>query len=77
MNYQLLQNATNEINERLNAALNEDRKIHVVPSSVHGVYFLRFAICSQRTTHEDVRYAHSVIHEFAADILNDLHKTTE
>lgn len=72
-----IKNATNEINERLNAALNEDRKIHVVPSSVHGVYFLRFAICSQRTTHEDVRYAHSVIHEFAADILNDLHKTTE
>ncbi|VDK58384.1 unnamed protein product [Anisakis simplex] len=65
-----IKKSTNEMNERLNEMLNEDRRVHVVPSSVDNTYFLRVAICSQLTTRQHVHFAYTIIHTFVTQILN-------
>uniref|UniRef100_A0A0R3RUF3 Aromatic-L-amino-acid decarboxylase n=1 Tax=Elaeophora elaphi TaxID=1147741 RepID=A0A0R3RUF3_9BILA len=67
-----LKDSTNEMNEELSRRINEDRRIHVVASVVHEVYFLRLAACSELTTHEDIRQAHAIIHNFAEDVRKDM-----
>lgn len=59
---------TNEINEALTTAINEDGRIHLVAASSHGVYFLRFAVCSPKTTKEDVKFAYEVVREIALNL---------
>ncbi|VDM96763.1 unnamed protein product [Thelazia callipaeda] len=63
-----MKNSTNEMNEELNSKINLDRRIHIVASSVHGVYFLRFVACSTLTNHDDVRQAYQIIHNYAEEI---------
>ncbi|CAI4231119.1 unnamed protein product [Auanema sp. JU1783] len=58
-----IKDSTDEDNEALCNAINEDRRIHLVPSKVHGKFFLRLAVCSQLTTSEDIRTAYEVIRE--------------
>uniref|UniRef100_A0AC35U3D4 Aromatic-L-amino-acid decarboxylase n=1 Tax=Rhabditophanes sp. KR3021 TaxID=114890 RepID=A0AC35U3D4_9BILA len=60
-----LKNKSNEENEKLCNAINDDRRIHLVPSKVNDTYFLRVVICSQLTTVEDVEVAYKVIVELA------------
>ncbi|KAJ8300053.1 hypothetical protein KUTeg_021572 [Tegillarca granosa] len=38
-------------------AINDDGRIHLVPSKVKDTYFLRFAICASRTNSDDVKFA--------------------
>ncbi|WKX99677.1 hypothetical protein Q1695_014502 [Nippostrongylus brasiliensis] len=58
-----IKNSTNQENETLCNAINDDRRIHLVPSKVHGTFFLRLAVCSQLTTDEDVKFAFNVCKE--------------
>ena len=37
----------NEMNEKLNKRINDDRKIHITPSKIKDTYILRFAVCSR------------------------------
>uniref|UniRef100_A0A1I8BZ92 Aromatic-L-amino-acid decarboxylase n=1 Tax=Meloidogyne hapla TaxID=6305 RepID=A0A1I8BZ92_MELHA len=61
---------SNELNEALLAALNADGRIHLVASKTHGTYFLRFAICSSKTTEKHVNNAVILIKEIAEKLLN-------
>ena len=63
---------SNEVNEKLLKAINDDRRIHMVPSIIRGVYFLRFAICASSTTSDDVVYAWKVIQEITAKVVQDM-----
>ncbi|CAG9537023.1 unnamed protein product [Cercopithifilaria johnstoni] len=67
-----LKDSTNEMNEELSRRINEDRRIHVLASVVHGVYFLRLTVCSTLTTYEDIRQAHAIMHNFAEDVRRDM-----
>ncbi|KAH3798066.1 aromatic-L-amino-acid decarboxylase-like [Dreissena polymorpha] len=69
-----LKNASNATNERLLKAINADGRIHMVPSEVRGVYFLRFAVCASRTTESDVSFAWDVIRELTESVLKDSDK---
>ncbi|VDM15591.1 unnamed protein product [Wuchereria bancrofti] len=69
-----LKDSTNEMNEELNRRINDDRRIHLVASAVHGIYFLRFAVCSILTTYEDIKQAYLIIHNFAKDVRRDMKK---
>ncbi|PAV75464.1 hypothetical protein WR25_26849 [Diploscapter pachys] len=62
----------NEENEKLCNALNDDGRIHLVPSKVHGSYFLRLAICSQFTKEEDIHFAYKVIKEIKEKEIDSL-----
>ncbi|KAK6740525.1 hypothetical protein RB195_008780 [Necator americanus] len=55
-----IKDSTNEENEELCTAINDDRRIHLVPSKVHGTFFLRLSVCSQLTTDDDIRFAYNV-----------------
>ena len=46
----------------------QDRRIHLTPSTVHNIYYLRLAICSTQTTADDVRFAYDVIVELASQV---------
>ncbi|CAK5049194.1 unnamed protein product [Meloidogyne enterolobii] len=59
---------SNELNEALLTALNTDGRIHLVASKTHGTYFLRFAICSSKTTEKHVHNAVELIKEIAEKI---------
>uniref|UniRef100_A0A1I7X4U3 Aromatic-L-amino-acid decarboxylase n=1 Tax=Heterorhabditis bacteriophora TaxID=37862 RepID=A0A1I7X4U3_HETBA len=63
-----IKNGTNEANEALCKAVNEDRRIHLVPSKAHGLFFLRLAICSQLTTDDDIRFALKVLKEVFCEL---------
>lgn len=52
--------ADNEANESLMGAINADGRIHLVPSTTHGTFFLRFATCTPNTTVDDVHFAFNV-----------------
>ncbi|GMS89668.1 hypothetical protein PENTCL1PPCAC_11843, partial [Pristionchus entomophagus] len=62
----------NAATEALLAAVNGDNRIHIVPASVHGTFFLRLAVCTPNTTDVDIRFAFSVLKELAAPILKNL-----
>ncbi|KAH3802675.1 hypothetical protein DPMN_156354 [Dreissena polymorpha] len=46
----------------------------MVPSEVRGVYFLRFAVCSSRSTESDITFAWDVIRELTESVLKDSEK---
>ena len=52
---------SNEINEELNKRINDEGKIHLTPSTVNGVYFLRVAICSRYANSGDFEDGWKVI----------------
>ncbi|CAB3401576.1 unnamed protein product [Caenorhabditis bovis] len=64
-----LKNSTNADNEKLCNAINDDRRIHLVPSNVQGTFFIRLVVCSQLATAADIIFARDVIYELA-DALN-------
>ncbi|KAK3087862.1 hypothetical protein FSP39_011631 [Pinctada imbricata] len=63
---------SNELNEKLLKLINDDRRIHIVPSKVKDTYFLRLAICASRTTSQDVRLAWNVTREITNGLMSSL-----
>lgn len=53
----------NAINEALLKRINGRGKIHMVPSKINDVYFLRMAVCSRFTVSEDMKYSWAEISE--------------
>ncbi|KAL3075220.1 hypothetical protein niasHS_014949 [Heterodera schachtii] len=56
---------SNELNESLFLAINDDRRIHLVASFTHGTFFLRFVVCSSKTRETNIEKAVEVIREMA------------
>lgn len=52
---------TNDLLNRLNA----DNRIHLVAGKVNETFFLRLAVCSQKTEESHIRFAYDVISELA------------
>lgn len=50
-------------------AINMSGKIHMVPALISEDYVIRFAVCAQRATDEDINFAWNVIAEMATDVL--------
>uniref|UniRef100_A0A914X7V8 Aromatic-L-amino-acid decarboxylase n=1 Tax=Plectus sambesii TaxID=2011161 RepID=A0A914X7V8_9BILA len=59
---------SNDANKQLLKLVNDDKRIHIIPAQAHGTYFLRLAICSTKTTSEDIIFAWNVICELAEHI---------
>lgn len=68
----LIMQGSNEINEKLHKAINSNGKIHLVPSKIKDLYFLRFAICSRYTQSPDVRFSWDEIKQLATNVLASL-----
>ena len=59
----------NDLNQKLLSNINASGKLHMVPSSVHGRYVIRFCVCAQDAKDADIDYAWDVITDFAAELL--------
>ena len=62
---------SNEVNKLLLTKINDDGRIHMVPSSSKGTYFLRFAVCAVNTELSDIQFAWKVIQELASTVLTE------
>lgn len=60
---------SNEINEKLIKNINDDGRIHMVPSNVDGTFFLRLSVCTTRTKNHDIDFAWKVVSELADNLL--------
>lgn len=58
---------SNELNEALLKRINGRGKIHMVPSKIGDVYFLRMAVCSRFTNSEDMEYSWAEVSEAATE----------
>ena len=63
------QNESNDVNAELMKRINDDGRIHMVPSKEKDIYFLRFAVCGTRTQSSDVTFAWKTIVEVAEQVL--------
>ncbi|XP_025833648.1 aromatic-L-amino-acid decarboxylase isoform X2 [Agrilus planipennis] len=61
---------SNEINEALLKKINGRGLIHMVPSKIRDVYFLRFVICSKYTEEEDVNLSWNEIKASTDEVLS-------
>ena len=61
---------TNDVNAELMKLINDDGRIHMVPSKEKDIYFLRFAVCGSRTQSSDVTFAWNTIVEIAEKLLS-------
>lgn len=60
---------SNELNEALLKRINGRGKIHMVPSKINDIFFLRMAVCSRFTVSEDMVYTWNEIKEAADEQL--------
>ena len=51
----------NFLSEKLYDEILADARIYLIPAISEDLYFLRFAICAERTTSDDVKFSFNVI----------------
>ena len=51
----------NILSEKLLEEIVADGRLYLIPAIARDIYFLRLAVCSERTTSEDIRYSFGVI----------------
>lgn len=61
----------NEINEKLLKRINGNGKIHLVPSKIRDVYFLRMAVCSRYSESSDMIYSWNEIKTLTEELLKE------
>ncbi|KAF5272233.1 hypothetical protein FQA39_LY01315 [Lamprigera yunnana] len=61
--------STDKINEKLLVNINGSGKLHMVPANVNEKYVIRFCVCAQSATEDDIDYAWEVITDFADELL--------
>ena len=49
-------------------AINISGKLHMVPALVNDRYVIRFAVCAQDASEEDIIFAWNVVSEMAAEV---------
>ena len=64
-----LKNVSNDVNERFLKALNDDKRIYLVPAVVKEKFILRFCICSWLTEEKHIQFAWETIDQVATKLL--------
>lgn len=59
----------NETSEQLLKRINGRGKIHLVPSKINDVYFLRMAVCSRFTVAQDIDLSWKEVADSATEML--------
>uniref|UniRef100_A0A1L8DZG1 Aromatic-L-amino-acid decarboxylase n=2 Tax=Nyssomyia neivai TaxID=330878 RepID=A0A1L8DZG1_9DIPT len=62
---------TNELNDILLKRINGRGKIHLVPSKINDVFFLRMAVCSRFTVSQDMEFSWKEVAAAADEVLAD------
>lgn len=61
----------NEISEKLLKRINGRGNIHLVPSKIGDMYFLRMAVCSRFTKSEDIEFSWAEVSKSADEVLSE------
>jgi len=48
---------SNQDNQKLVQMINQNARIHIVPVMINGTYVIRFVVCQENTTEDDVKFA--------------------
>lgn len=62
----------NQTNEALLKRINGRGNIHLVPSKINDVFFLRMAVCSRFTNEEDIKFSWNEVSASADELLVEL-----
>jgi len=60
---------SNDLNRKLLDSINESGRLHMVPTYMKGEYVIRFAVCAEKATEDDMDAAWKIIEEFASTVL--------
>ncbi|CAD5119188.1 DgyrCDS7825 [Dimorphilus gyrociliatus] len=60
-----------QLTKNLHDALYKDKRIYLIAGASKSRYYLRFVVCSQRTTSDDINYAWKVINELSMTSLRE------
>lgn len=60
---------SNDVNEELLRRINGRGKIHLVPSKIDDVYFLRLAVCSRFSEDSDIQISWDEVKVAADEVL--------
>lgn len=58
----------NSLTENLLKRINDSGKLHMVPANLNGKYVIRFAVCHQNASDDDITYAWDVILKYTQKI---------
>ncbi|XP_076067659.1 aromatic-L-amino-acid decarboxylase-like isoform X2 [Oratosquilla oratoria] len=59
----------NTINQKMLTSINASGKLHMVPASLNDKYVIRFCVCAESATEDDIDLAWEIIEQFASDML--------
>uniref|UniRef100_T1KIS9 Tyrosine decarboxylase n=1 Tax=Tetranychus urticae TaxID=32264 RepID=T1KIS9_TETUR len=57
------------LNKKLLSSINASGEMHMVPANLGNKYVIRFCVCSQHATEDDISAAYEIISQFSANLL--------
>ena len=67
---------SDKLNQKLLSTINESGKLHMVPASVNDKYVIRFCVCAQGATDDDIEYAWKTIKKEAGYVIEQMKPET-
>lgn len=63
---------SDELNQKLLSTINASGRLHMVPASVNDKYVIRFCVCAQNATDDDIEYAWKTLSKIATDVIEKM-----
>ena len=63
---------SNDLNKKLLTAINASGRLHMVPASANDFFVIRFCVCAQNATEEDIDYAWVTITDIATGVIKKM-----
>jgi len=63
---------SDELNQKLLSTINASGRLHMVPASVNDKYVIRFCVCAQNATDDDIEYAWKTLSKMATDVIEKM-----
>lgn len=62
---------SDEVNQKLLSSINESGKLHMVPASVNDTYVIRFCVCAQNATDDDIGLSRQALGKYWKPFLSN------
>ena len=68
---------SNDLNKKLLTAINASGRLHMVPASANDFFVIRFCVCAQNATEEDIDYAWVTIADIATGVIKKMEENED
>ncbi|XP_053205533.1 uncharacterized protein LOC128389905 isoform X2 [Panonychus citri] len=65
------------LNKKLLSSINASGEMHMVPANLGNKYVIRFCVCSQHATEEDINSSYEIISQFSSNLLRIIESESE